>query len=232
MRPDLLVTGMARSGTSLLDKLLSAHPAITVLSQPLPRLYIDVKRAYLTDPTDLERAFPLNDLFGPNHRPPAAFEAWLARRTFDPGWLSGELAAMLGHPAQLVRPVAAPEALVPDRPIEFAGFVARYLAAHAPDGAALIGSKEIVAEEFIGHFLSRGSRVLLVLRDPRDVAASVFGGSGAEYAGHGLPLLFVLRQWRESVAFALHHAGHAGFRALRYEDLATDPDAALAPLAG
>jgi len=232
MTPDLLVTGTPRSGTSLLDKLLSAHPAIAVLSQPLPRLYIAVKRAFLQDPSALEQTFPLNDLFDAAYRPPADFTAHLARAAYPPDWLARQLAEMLGHPAQLVRPVAAPDALVPGRPVSFPAFVAHYLAAHAPGGARWIGAKEIVAEEFIGTFLKAGTRVIQVLRDPRDVVASVFGPRGADYAGPRLPLLFVLRQWRKSVAFALHHAGHPGFRALRYEDLVTDPDAALAPLAG
>ena len=43
----LFVTGMLRSGTTLLDKLLSIHPQALVHSQPLTPLYVKVKRAFL-----------------------------------------------------------------------------------------------------------------------------------------------------------------------------------------
>jgi Sulfotransferase family len=43
----LFVTGMQRSGTTLLEKLLHAHPELSVLSQPFPLLFVEVKRAFL-----------------------------------------------------------------------------------------------------------------------------------------------------------------------------------------
>ncbi len=229
--PDLFVTGAARSGTSLLDKLLSAHPEIEVLSQPLPRLYVAAKRRFLgAPPGAAEPAFPLNDLFGANFRPPSDFTAWLDAARFEPDWLAGVLRAMAGFAGQYVQAGAAPEALAGDAPAALAPFVARYLEALAA-GAAVLGCKEAYAEEFVPYFLRSGSRVLIVLRDPRDLAASVFAGTGPDHAGAGLPLLFVLRQWRKSVAFALEHAGDPRLRMLRYEDLVADPDAQMAGIA-
>ncbi len=237
--PDLFVTGAARTGTSLLARLLSAHPGIDILSQPLPRLYPDIKRLFLETrqgddpPSDLARAFPLGDQFDANHADPARFTAYLQTLRLDRAWLIASLRGMAGFSGQGVRPDAPVKTLVPEVPLGLAAFTAGYFArvSRHPE-AEFRGSKEIVAEEFVAYLLQSGTRVIHVVRDPRDVVASVFGPGGADYAGGGLPLLFVLRQWRKSVAFALHHDGDPRFRLQRYEDLVTWPDAQLAGIAG
>lgn len=235
----LFVTGASRSGTSLLDKLLSTHPAMEILSQPLPHLYTGIKRRFLETarpeappPSDLARAFPLNDLFDTAYADPGRFTAYLHAARLDRDWLIATLRGMEGFSGQGIRPGVPAVALVPEEPPGTAAFIAHYLAAvsRRPD-VRIRGSKEIFAEEFIAYLLQSGNRVILLLRDPRDVVASVFGPRGADYAGQGLPLLFVLRQWRKSVAFALEHADHPAFRTLRYEDLVTHPAEQLADLA-
>lgn len=227
--PDLFVTGASRSGTSLLDKLLSQHPMIEVLSQPLPQLYTGVKRQFLRAAlTPIEQTFPLNDLFDSNFRPPELFTEYLCSSHLAPDWLKGILRAMSGYLGQFTRPQSPLSALIPNAPIRMAEFVAHYQAAVSNRSDVPIrGSKEVFAEEFIAGFLQAGTRVLLLVRDPRDVVASAFGKCGADHVGSGLPLLFVLRQWRKSVAFALHHAHNPKFRLLRYEDLVCDPNRQL-----
>lgn len=227
--PDLFVTGASRSGTTLLDKLLSHHPAIEVHSQPLPRLYTSVKRQFLSAPlTPVEQAFPLNDLFECNYRPPAQFTEYLSSCRFAPDWLAGVMQGMIGYSGQQTRPKVALSALIPKAPMLLTEFVAHYqLAISNRPKVTIRGSKETFAEEFIAWYLQAGTRVLHLVRDPRDVVASVFGKRGADHIGSGLPLLFVLRQWRKSVAFALNHLHDPGFRLLRYEDLVWETQAQL-----
>lgn len=60
--------------------------------------------------------------------------------------------------------------------------------------------------------------VLCVVRDPRDVVVSRHRGApGTYYVG--------LNSWKEGYAFARRLRGHPRAIELRYEDLATDPDA-------
>jgi hypothetical protein len=66
-------------------------------------------------------------------------------------------------------------------------------------------------------------RGILILRDPREILASLNYGEGNRFAGHRKPTLFNIRNWRKSVAFALHLDGHPGFHWLRYEDLVEQP---------
>lgn len=44
---ELLVTGMLRSGTTLLEKALNVHPDIKLCYQPFPELFINTKKAFL-----------------------------------------------------------------------------------------------------------------------------------------------------------------------------------------
>jgi hypothetical protein len=69
----LFITGMGRSGTTLLEKLVALHPEASVLSQPLPLLYIAVKREFLRRSGRLRgvaRHYPFNDMLGDNYYPP------------------------------------------------------------------------------------------------------------------------------------------------------------------
>jgi hypothetical protein len=94
--------------------------------------------------------------------------------------------------------------------------------AHRPE-ARLSGAKETICEEFLPYLVRRGWAAVVVVRDPRDVIASLDTGRGAEFAGRPKPLLFNLRNWRKSVAFALALDGQPGFVRVRYEDLVARP---------
>jgi hypothetical protein len=70
----------------------------------------------------------------------------------------------------------------------------------------------------------------MIVRDPRDVLASLDHGRGGEYMGRRKPPLFNLRQWRTSVAFALHYRDHERCAMIRYEDLVGSVDTVGAQL--
>jgi hypothetical protein len=91
------------------------------------------------------------------------------------------------------------------------------------DDAAYVGGKETLWEEMLPFLLERGAAGVIILRDPRDVLASLNHGRGAEYGGRLKPTLFNIRNWRKSAAFALHLERHPRFLWLRYEDLVTRP---------
>jgi hypothetical protein len=94
-----------------------------------------------------------------------------------------------------------------------------------------VGGKDNLCEEFLPHLLENGAFCVVVLRDPRDMLASLNHGRGEEFGGKLKPTLFNLRHWRKSVAFALHLRNHPRFVAVRYEDLVGDPVARLNEIA-
>ena len=226
MTTSLFVTGMLRSGTTLLDKLLSLHPRIHVFSQPLPLLYVQVKRKFLeisqnaqTLGTVIAR-YPLNDMFGAHYYEPTDFLAFLERFELSHEFCRQCLAEMLPFDGQSTKPDDPFRLLRSFRPSSLYAFVSAYANSLVSAGQPLvIGSKETSGEEYIPYFLACGGKVLQILRDPRDVITSLNYGRGSDFGGQLKPHLFNIRQWRKGVAFALAHETQAEFLAVRYEDL-------------
>lgn len=215
----LFVTGMQRSGTTLLDKLLG------LLSQPFPLLLVAAKRAFLATLGEDDPRYPLAPLFREERYRPDDFTRFLTGRGWDAGELADLFQEMAGFSGQYHR--WEPQRLTELLPALQGAGLARVAERLCGESG---GFKETTGEEFLPYFLEQGWRCLLLLRDPRDVLASLNGGRGEEFAGKRKPTLFNLRQWRKSVAFALGLAGRAGFQVLRYEDLVADPRGSLADL--
>jgi hypothetical protein len=148
--------------------------------------------------------------------------------------LEEAFAAMEGFSGQYTKPGAErlQEAFQAFRPGDLATALEQLygLLAHAPE-ARWLGGKETLCEEFLPFLLDRGVRVIVILRDPRDVLASLNHGEGQCFAGTPKPTLFNIRNWRKSVAFALHLEPHPSFQWVRYEDLVSKTDATLERLA-
>ena len=75
---NLLVTGMGRSGTTLLDKLLTSHADIDVLSQPFPLVFVDTKKQFLAEKR-VDKYFVLNDDLVNRDYSQDEFNAYLTR---------------------------------------------------------------------------------------------------------------------------------------------------------
>src|SRR5687767_15311816 len=98
----LFVTGMPRSGTTLAEKLLSQHPAISLLSQPFPFLFLNAKRAFLTTIDRGGDPYPLGDLFAETYAV-GDFTRHLLDRQIDAHTVNAVFAAMAGYSGQYTR---------------------------------------------------------------------------------------------------------------------------------
>jgi len=232
MPADLLVTGCYRSGTTLLEKLLHQHPQVCVASQPYPLLWFLAKQAFL-DQHGLDRRYPLEHGFRELAFEPAALHAFLDGHRIGQAAL-GDLFRRL---AQYSEGLWTPEVLdlepqvAPDHWLQVARQLNRLLASRLGRPAARwVGSKEILCEEHAPYLVQRGYRVLLILRDPRAMIASLDYRRRDNATGRHRPVLYSLRVWRKSVAYALALQGHPNLRWVRYEDLVDDPLGTLAPL--
>jgi hypothetical protein len=235
----LFVTGMQRSGTTLLARLLAAHPRVSLLIQPFPALYLDAKRRFLEARGVEPGRYPLGPLFGEPPYRPEELADHLDRFRPEPARLLPMFESMSGWSGQgTTIPPAVLESALDHLPVD-GGLAA--LTAHLIDhlvdalegerAGSVRGSKEIHCEELLPHLLQHGIRCLLILRDPRDIVSSLNHGRGEEYGGLVKPTLFNVRNWRKSVAFGMHLDGDPGFAWLRYEDLVRRPHAELARLA-
>lgn len=225
------ITGFLRSGTTLLEKYLHNHPQAVVASQPFPYLFYTVKDAfYRRLGVDVPR-YPLGNLFGERLYLREQFADFLVQYRMSSAEVQSVMERMRGYSGQMT-PALLDEPAPGGKFIDvFREYSARYPQLLAKPGVRCAGSKEVFCEEFIPYFLREGVPVALIIRDPRAVVASIHGGRGANYANAGLSVLHILRSWRKSVAFAIHHAGHPQFHWMRHEQLSLSPGDTLAPLA-
>ncbi len=89
------------------------------------------------------------------------------------------------------------------------------------------GTKEIIAEEYIPYFLEKGTKVLLIIRDIRDVINSLNYGKGNDFTGNIRPTLFNIRNWRKSVAYSIEYKENPNFLTIKYENLVNNSDIEL-----
>jgi hypothetical protein len=229
----VLVTGAQRSGTTLLAKLLNTRDRLSILSQPFPLLFTEVKGAFLRTLGHDDR-YPLGHLFLENRYSGEAFGRFLHEWRTTPEELRPLFARMTGYSGQYTRFTDAQleEALSRIPPdAGFAEVVASLDRSLSGDAdAEVFGSKETICEEYVPPLLDRGFRCVILIRDPRDVVASLNHGRGSKFAGELKPTLFNIRSWRKSVAFALAMDGHPRFAWCRYEDLVANPGGELSRL--
>jgi hypothetical protein len=233
MRRYCFITGFLRSGTTLVEKLVHALPGACIGPQPFPYLYHDTKRAFLRTRGVENERYPLGHLFGEDRYRFEDFEAYLGSHRVTREALAASFAGMRQYSGWQLPAIAARAGHIGEG--SFAE-VYRALCDGLPsifgrEGSDLLGAKEVFCEEFIPYFLSQEVSVILVLRDVRDVLASLKFGAGATYGDRGLPLLHIVRQWRKSVAFALEFSGTPGFHAVRFESLVTSARTELDQLA-
>ena len=232
MRTELIVTGCYRSGTTLLEKLLHAHPASCVASQPFPALYAYVKVLF-DESRGVRRRYPLSHRFLEADYSDGEFATFLDRRQLtdsDIDAVFGQLAGHLeGHWTPEILGVRA--TIQPGTFMEVYRQLMRSLLALFPKaGTRILGSKEILVEEYVPYLLDQGVHAVVILRDPRDMIASLNFRERDNATGRGRPVLYSMRVWRKSVATALAFEGHPRFRWLQYEDLVASPQTVMAGL--
>ncbi|MCO6459731.1 MAG: sulfotransferase [Pirellulaceae bacterium] len=224
----LFVSGMGRSGTTLLDKLLCNHSQLSVLSQPFPYLFLKAKRDFLKSIGEPDAAQPLSHYFLDNRYQPDDLQRFLESYGLTAEDVRGLFAEMADYDGQYHKPPDLAERL---QAASGGAFLETYrqlawILRHR-ESAAWYGAKETHCEEFFPFFAQHGVKCLAIVRDPRDVIASFHYGTGQRYGGRRRPTLFYIRNWRKSVMFLLLLENHPDFHWLRYEDLVSRPEVTL-----
>jgi hypothetical protein len=233
----LLVTGPARSGTTLVARLLSAHPGVEVAVDPLFPLVRAARNALVAGvEPPLDPDAPLQDGHGAADR-----LAWLdacltgdLNRPLSPGTLDALRPAIAARCAIESPDLAAAAAAVegPGVAAALEGFLAAVAARRGAPADAVVGLKEVWTAELVPAFLRAfpGGRAILVRRDPRGVLASNLRMARHDPAQVAHPLS-VLRHWRTQEAIAWWASARPEFAGrvlvLGYEDLLRRPAAVL-----
>lgn len=219
----LFISGMARSGTTLLDKLLSNHPEMDVLSQPFPLLFVDIKKKFLKS-IGIEKYYVLNDEIDQKEYSAESFKNFLDFINYSNTDVESIFELMEGYNGQYTKPSKNRKDI---GDITFDRFDKLYKTClgffKVKNNIRYIGVKEPLCEEYIPYVSEKGFKSIIIIRDPRDVLASANYPKGEKHLGIKKPTLFLLRSWRKSVEFARLWNGNKNFHFLKYEDLVMNP---------
>ncbi|MBK8011011.1 MAG: sulfotransferase [Deltaproteobacteria bacterium] len=217
----LLVTGCYRSGTTVVEKVLNMHPAVTVASQPFPVLYFMVKEQF-NKTLGIERRYPLDHLFLEDAYTPEQFEAFLDSHCLDEASLGVFVRRMHEYSEGLWTPaiLGLLSGLMPGTFYDvYEQLLARVARLFPKAERRYLGSKEVLVEEFAAPLMRKEVRTIFVVRDPRAMIASLNFRERDNLTGNLRPVLYSLRAWRKSVALAQSAMVGSSAYLVRYEDV-------------
>lgn len=234
--PHIFITGIFRSGTTLLTRSLAAHTKVDITYQPFTSLFrAALEKFWLSsgyqsprpmgDPELLERFYEeftgsvlsmnftqdeianIKDRVRKDYKIDSAEKRADARKAFDKA--SGDTFFELFI-----------SALFNLKDISGCG------------KETVTGIKEIWCEDFLPAFLSQNSvtiKCIHLIRDPRAIVVSRNYGNYLRKScgGQKYPLLFIARSWRRSVSLHRKLQGSANYFPVHYEDLVRFPEKVL-----
>ena len=223
----LFVTGMLRSGTSLIQVLLTNHPQLFVAYQPYFQFYVDIRKLFLEEHR-LKKMLPLGDGLDSNEKEHSLFKQWLKDRRFD----STETDVLVGRAAMFkgygIPKITDKIRFNPGTFFDIRNQLHILLADHyQKKHVSFIGAKEVLCEEYVPALIDDAVFCLMIVRDPRAVIASACHGGYQKSVGDRYPLLMLIRLWRKSSAYWLAFRNHPRVYTIRYEDLVQNPDETL-----
>ena len=210
------ITGMGRSGTTLLEKLLSNHSQLSILSQPFPVLFVGLKKIFL-NLKGIKKYYVLNDLLNNSSYDIEEFNKFLATYLIDNKWLNELFKCMNGYSGQMTKIDLNESEIYSKQFIEVYNFLVKQYSHNKK--AEYFGSKEILCEEYLPYMVDNNVKSTIIIRNPKDVLASANYPKGEKYLGSKKPTLFLLRSWRKSVEFTQYLSNHKNFHFLKYEEL-------------
>jgi len=184
---NIFLSGMMRSGTTLLQRALNYHDDISLSYQDKTSIFLSIAKRFHQN-IGLEKYHLLSHYSGNTDYSLAEFNEWMKANI--------------------------------DFSVEFGNVTSE----------GYVGVKEVLAEEFIPFFLENDVKCINIVRDPRDVIASMSFGKGKEHTGIQRPVLFDVKNWRKSVVISQMLKRHENFLLLTMEDLLKNPKDSLAKI--
>lgn len=221
-------TGMFRSGTTLIARMLQAHPEIACASDPFAPIFKAFRNEFsIKSNYKIDLSSPHDDYYFSSG---ASFLHDLQRTSLNiccDSIVWEEFIYLISKSLEAYSPLLIPH-LSKLEGSNYKQILSNGLDiihhTYGNNKTKLVGFKEVWTNEFGTHLLSDfpHSKVLHIIRDPRSVCSSNYA-SNAPY-----PLIFLARQWRKACAAAIYQKKFSKFKdrvfILRYEDLISSPD--------
>lgn len=230
--PMVFVSGMFRSGTTLMARMLNSHPDIAFASDPFAPLFKCFRNRISEQQfpkTEFDKDAPLDDYYFNPDKLKAKRAVQAATLKIDTGNLNlVEFQKEIGRHALPYSPAIVPllDKLQGNTFEELLESGCKIIAdAYGNEKSRMIGMKHVWTDEFVPHVLKSfpDAKAIHIVRDPRAICASK-NCSSQKY-----PWLFLIRQWRKSATFTWMH-NRVEFELsnrimqIRYEDLVSNPE--------
>lgn len=221
----LLITGMTRSGTTLLEKIIHNHINAAIASQPYPLLYSSIKKQYNLLNNNMS-LYPLGNYFFDDSENLTDFYDFLLNYEIDGLFIDKIMEELRTYKGQLT-PELFENDYIKDIHKNYFINIFKYLTNGIrniysnKDYIRCIGSKEVYCEEYIPFLLNNidDFKAIIIIRDPRDIITSLNYGNYEKSTGKRRPILFDIRNWRKSVAFSIFLQNNLRFKVVKYENL-------------
>ncbi len=207
-----------------MEKIVNMHPNATIASQPFPILFFIFKEQF-NDIRGIKRRYPLDHLFLETSYVNQEFNKYLIEYSINKKTLNEFQNRMRNYAEGLWTPeiIDVLDQLKPGTFFDIYKNLLNLLAdIYSAKREELIGSKEVLIEEYAPAMINEGVKVIFVVRDPRDMITSLNFRIRDNLTGENRPILYSLRVWRKSVAFAYAATKRKKGCMVRYEDLVSN----------
>ncbi|MDF0692481.1 sulfotransferase family protein [Aquirufa ecclesiirivi] len=230
----LLVTGLARSGTTLLSECLDHHPNIMCIADPMNEFFKGFMRYayYLVENEKKDVGYPIDHFFFSGSKEVSKF---IDETDFNhpiPPYLKEEILARIAirdgeYCPEIIEPLAHCQATTFDG--LFLEILQLLYVAYGQPGTTIFGVKTAWCEQLLKPLARTfpNMKFVNILRDPRAVIASNYQDEGSRF-----PIFFNIRDWRKSVYYHWKFENDDTlmkdrFVGVKYEDIISDPEKTL-----
>ena len=222
------LTGMFRSGTTLLARMFNSHKNITLASDPFSPIFKEFRNEILKK--NIKNTFdfnaPLNDYYFDQFQNNIFHK--IQESSFDLPLTVVSNVELIQKIKSHVRPYSPKIIDILDRLTQENVSDLLYEGmkiinkSYGNKNTQIIGLKEVWTNEFSQLFINNfnDAKVINIVRDPRAVIASNFAKKNYRY-----PITFLCRQWRKLSSLAWYYSkNNANILLIRYEDLISNPE--------
>jgi len=224
---NLFITGMSRSGTTLLAELIRGLDSAEILLQPFPFFFRFAKKKFFDSINYPSTYYVLNNYFFEDNYILNDFLVFLDKLKLTKTDIATIFAEMSSYSGKYTD-ILFEESKLEQQFYSFSDFFKAMLQNDwASSQTTILGFKEIHCEEFIPYLINKNWKCLMIIRNPYDVLTSIQFGKGSKYTGEKRPTLFHLRNWRKSAAMGILFEKYENFHLLRFEDLILNSEATI-----
>ena len=234
----VMVTGSARSGTTILAECLNNHPKIMCIADPMNEFFKGfVRYAYYRVENEKKTVnSPIDNFFFSGSKRVSQFIDETDLKHEIPDYLKKEILARTAlrdcsdYCPEIKKPIQGCKAKSFD--LLFLEILELLHKTYGKPGTVYFGVKTVWSEQLI-HALARTFPNMFfvnIIRDPRAIVASHYVFENVRY-----PLLFNLRDWRKSIYYSWKYqqTGHPLFKKFmwtKYENLVDNPEDVLSSI--